>query len=78
MKLFSVGFFYIRSLSGNLLKSTSEEKCDDNVDNCVVTTKTVLEKSKSCRWLDSGKYFQWEGEMLVNDLGELLTAQEGL
>ena len=61
-----------------MLKSISDEKCDDNNDKCEVTKKTILEKSKSCRWLDSGKYFQWEGEMLVNDLGELLIAHEGL
>ena len=60
-----------------MLKSKSERKCDDKAENCEEIKKTVLEKTKSCRWLDTGKYFQWEGEMLVNDLGELLIAHEG-
>ena len=35
-----------------------------------------LEMPWSCRWLDSGKYFQWSGDMLVNDLGLVLTLEQ--
>ena len=30
----------------------------------------VLEESRSCRWLDTNKYFQWEGEKLISDQEE--------
>ena len=35
-----------------------------------------LEDHKACRWLDPGKYFYWEGDMLRNDRGEFLMAKE--
>ena len=35
--------------------------------------KTVVEDARSCRWYDPGKYFQWAGNLLVNNLGEFLT-----
>ena len=38
-----------------------------------VTNKTTVEEAKNCRWYDPGKYFQWSGDMLVNDMGKFLT-----
>ena len=35
--------------------------------------KTVVEDARNCRWYDPGKYFQWAGNLLVNNLGEFLT-----
>ena len=32
---------------------------------------------KTCRWLDVGKYFQWKGNLLVNDKGEFLSLNDG-
>ena len=39
------------------------------------TLETVLEKPKSCRWRDPGKYYRWSGEMLINDEGNFLTLE---
>ena len=43
-----------------------------------LTNETILEQSRSCRWLDMSKYFQWEGNMLVNDQGEFLIGGDSL
>ena len=40
--------------------------------------ETVIESPKACRWLDSGKYFRWSGDMLINDHGSLLTLEMSL
>ena len=54
--------FYIKSLTGEVIKALD-----------LSTFKTVLEEPRTCRWKDSGKYFRWAGEMLVNDEGNFLT-----
>ena len=38
--------------------------------------KPELSESKPCRWFDAGKYFQWNGNVLVNDKGEFLSVDE--
>ena len=37
------------------------------------TLEIVLEKPRACRWKDSGKYFRWSEEMIINDKGNILT-----
>ena len=37
------------------------------------TGSPVLEESRSCRWRDTNKYFQWEGENLISDQGEFFS-----
>ena len=37
------------------------------------TGSPILEEPRSCRWQDTNKYFQWEGEKLISDQEQLLT-----
>ena len=55
------GYFYIKSMSEEVIKMST------------VNNKTTVEEAKNCRWYDPGKYFQWSGDMLVNDMGKYLT-----
>ena len=43
-----------------------------------LTNEAILEEAKSCRWLDTGKYFQWEGSLLVSDQGDFLIGGDSL
>ena len=55
------GYFYIKSMeTGEVVKSPADGQIR-------------LEMPRTCRWMDSGKYFKWSGDMLVNDLGLVLT-----
>ena len=59
-----LGNFYIRSSeTGEVIKSSEEGEI-------------LLEMPRLCRWLDAGKYFQWTGEVLVNDLGHVLSLEK--
>ena len=54
------GSFYIKSMETREVVKSADGQI-------------VLEIPRTCRWMDSGKYFKWSGDMLVNDLGLVLT-----
>ena len=43
-----------------------------------LTNETILDEARSCRWLDTGRYFQWEGSLLVSDQGDFLIGGDSL
>ena len=63
MNPFTSGYFYIK-----------DPATGEGIKSAATSDNAIMEMSKNCRWLDSGRYLQWFGDMLVNDEGKFLKA----